>query len=83
MKAELENIHRALVADTRQLSYTMLKSLLRNAFNQHPSGRKLEIPEADVEKTITFFEAVDRVRELHPSVGTKRDCVGKDARHPK
>jgi hypothetical protein len=41
------------------------------------ASNKLEIPEADVEKTITFFEAFDRVRELHPSVGTKRTALEK------
>jgi len=65
-KAELEGVHRVLIADNRKLDYETLKSLLREAFAKHPSGASLSIPEFDFEKTITFTEALKRVTDLRP-----------------
>lgn len=67
-KAELETVHRVLVADTRRLDYEGLKRLLRDAFRSHPRGQKLQIDDYDIEQTITFAEAKRRVRDLVPAV---------------
>ena len=67
-KAELERIHRVLIADTRRLDYTALKSLLRNDFLTHPRGQQMIIPEFDMDRTISFTEAMERVKELYPLV---------------
>jgi hypothetical protein len=68
LKGELERIHRILVADTKNLDYPALKSLLRDAFSQHPSGKDIQIPEFDIERTITFATAFDRVAEIYPII---------------
>jgi hypothetical protein len=67
-KAELERIHRVLIADSRRLDYAALKSLLRDAFLKHPRGQTMDIPDFDLERTISFGEAMDRVRDLYPVV---------------
>jgi hypothetical protein len=67
-KSELERIHRVLIADKSRLDYKALKSLLRDAFLAHPRGHGLQIPTFDMERTITFAEAMDRVLELYPMV---------------
>lgn len=69
-KAELEAIHRVLVADTRRLDYEGLKRLLRDAFHAHPRGQNLQIEDYDIEQTITFAEAKKRVRDLIPTIKT-------------
>jgi len=69
-KAELERIHPVLIADSRRLDYTALKSLLRDAFLKHPRGQTIDIPDFDLERTIPFGEAMDRVRELYPVIDT-------------
>lgn len=68
-KAELERVHRVLIADSRQLDYKSLKSLLKDAFLNHPQGKSLVIKDYDLEKTITFSEALSRTRDLYPLVG--------------
>ncbi len=69
LKGELERIHKILIANSKELSdFRALKSLLRDAFMKHPSGSGVEIPEFDIEKTIYFEEAFDRVAELYPGL---------------
>jgi hypothetical protein len=69
LKGELERIHRILIADRKSLGdFKALKSLLRDAFMMHPSGNSVEIPDFDIERTIYFDEAFDRVAELHPGL---------------
>lgn len=67
-KAELERIHRVLIADNKRLDYKSLKSLLKDAFLNHPQGKSLIIEDYDLEKTITFSEALDRTKDLYPQV---------------
>ena len=67
-KAELERIHRVLIADNRKLDYNALKSLLKDAFHAHPRGQKMKIPDFNMDRTISFADAMDRVKELYPSV---------------
>jgi len=73
LKGELERIHRILIADTKKLDdFKTLKSLLKDAFLQHPSGKDLNIPDFDIERTIYFETAFDRVAELYPTIGKWR-----------
>ncbi|WP_155983845.1 MULTISPECIES: hypothetical protein [unclassified Thioalkalivibrio] len=65
-KAELEKIHRILIADNRRLDYKTLKRLLRDAFKQHPQGADMDIEEFDIDRTITFADSFDRVMDLYP-----------------
>jgi hypothetical protein len=67
-KSELERIHPVLIADNRKLDYNALKSLLKDAFHSHPRGQQMNIPDYDMERSITFVEAMDRVKDLYPSV---------------
>lgn len=68
-KAELERVHRVLIADSRQLDYKSLKSLLKDAFADHPRGKSLAIEDFDLQKTITFSEAMSRAKDLYPQIG--------------
>lgn len=68
LKAELDRVHRALIADKRSLDYSDLKSILKEEFAAHPRGRALTIPAFDIDKTITFLEAVERVGDLYPEI---------------
>jgi hypothetical protein len=68
-KAELERIHPVLISDSK-LDYNALKSLLKDAFHSHPRGQQMNIPDYDMERTITFVEAMNRVSELYPSVNS-------------
>lgn len=69
LKGELERIHPALITDSKAFAdFDTLKSLFRAEFRQHPSGAAIAIPEFDLERTITFDTAFDRVVELHPSI---------------
>ena|SRR5882724_414612 len=69
LKGELDRIHRILIANTKELNdFRTLKSVLRDAFLKHPSGGSVDIPEFDIEKTIYFDEAFDRVAELYPGL---------------
>lgn len=68
LKAELDRVHRALIADRRGLEYNDLKRILRQEFAAHPRGQALSIPPFDIDKTITFLEAVDRVGDLYREV---------------
>jgi len=68
LKAELDRVHRALIADRRGLEYNDLKRILRQEFAAHPRGQALSIPPFDIDKTITFLEAVDRVADLYREV---------------
>ena len=68
LKAELDRVHRALIADRRSLEYNDLKRILRQEFAAHPRGQALAIPPFDIDKTITFLEAVDRVADLYREV---------------
>lgn len=70
-KGELEEIHPILIADTRNLSYDTLKSIMKDEFEQHPLGSRLNISEFDIERTITFDDAMKRVSELHSDIITK------------
>ncbi|WP_371227802.1 hypothetical protein ACAW63_19265 [Pseudomonas sp. QE6] len=69
LKAELERVHRALIADPRKLDYQALKSLLKEEFMAHPHGAGLAIPEYDMDRTITFSEALTRAKDLYPLIG--------------
>jgi hypothetical protein len=72
LKSELERIHKILIADSKALGdFQILKSLLREAFQSHAAGSKLEIPEFDIERTIYFADAFDRVAELYPELKEK------------
>ena len=82
---ELDRIHRILIANTKELNdFRTLKSLLRDAFLKHPPGGCVDIPEFDIEKTIYFEQAFDRVAELYPGLSEtwKKRLVGveKDKR---
>jgi hypothetical protein len=69
LQGELDRIHRILIANTKDLNdFRTLKSLLRDAFLKHPSGGCVDIAEFDIEKTIYFDEAFDRVAELYPGL---------------
>ena len=69
LQGELDRIHRILIANTKELNdFRTLKSLLRDAFLKHPPGGCVDIPEFDIEKTIYFDEALDRVAELYPGL---------------
>lgn len=69
LKAELERIHRILIVQPKELgNFTTLKGLLREEFLKHPSGSNVDIPEFDIEKTIYFDDAFDRVAELYPGL---------------
>jgi len=68
LKGELERIHRILIADSRNLDFKALKGLLKEAFLQHPSGRDMDIQEFDIERTIYFDTAFERVAELYPDI---------------
>jgi hypothetical protein len=69
LKGELERIHRILIADTKNLGdFQTLKSLLKEAFRQHPNGNNINIPDFDIERTIYFEPAFDRVAELYPGL---------------
>jgi hypothetical protein len=68
LKAELDRVHRALIADRRGLEYNDLKRILRQEFAAHPRGQTLSIPPFDIDKTITFLEAIDRVADLYREV---------------
>ena len=69
LKGELERIHRILIASSKELNdFRALKSLLKDAFLAHPSGGGLNIPDFDIERTIYFDEAFDRVAELYPEL---------------
>jgi hypothetical protein len=70
LKCELEKIHRVLIADAGKsgLDYKALKSLLKDAFLNHPKGKFLTIEDFDLEKTITFDEALKRTKDLYPSL---------------
>jgi len=71
LKAELESIHRALIADQKKLKYSDLKALLRDAFLSHPKGNNISIPDFDFDRTIAFPDALERVSELYPQVFKK------------
>jgi hypothetical protein len=69
LKGEFDRIHRILIANTKELNdFRTLKSLLRDAFLKHPSGGNIDIPAFDIDKTIYFDEASDRVAELYPGL---------------
>jgi hypothetical protein len=71
LKAELESIHRALIADQRKLKYSDLKAILRDAFLSHPKGANVSVPDFDFDRTIAFPETLKRVSELYPEVFKK------------
>jgi hypothetical protein len=72
LKGELERIHKILIADAKSLNdFRTLKSLLKDAFRVHPSGSALDIPDFDIERTIYFDDAFDRVAELYPGLRDK------------
>lgn len=76
LKAELEGIHRVLIADDRELrSFDRLKRLLREAYSQHPKGASLQIEESDLERTITFGEAFERVKDIHAELNPWTDNI--------
>lgn len=69
LKGELERINKILIVSTKELSnYKTLKGLLKDDFLKHPSGGNVDIPQFDIEKTIYFDEAFDRVAELYPDL---------------
>jgi len=73
LKGELERIHPVLVADHRNLGdFETLKSVLKDAFRQHPAGAQVSIADFDFERTIYFETAFDRVAELYPSIRSWR-----------
>jgi hypothetical protein len=75
LKSELERIHGVLIADRSKLDYAALKSLLKEAFMAHPRGKSLQIHDFDLEKTISFTEALDRVAELYPFISSWRQRI--------
>jgi hypothetical protein len=69
LKGELERIHPILITDTRELNdFGTLKGLLKDAFLKHTAGNRIDIPEFDIERTIYFDDAFDRVAELYPGL---------------
>lgn len=71
LKAELESIHRALIADQKKMKYSDLKAILRDAFLSHPKGANVSVPDFDFDRTIAFPEALERVSELYPEIFKK------------
>lgn len=69
-KAELEQIHPILITD-QKLDYKILKTLLKKEFALHPRGGYLNIPDLEINNTIGFSEAMDRVKELYPELISK------------
>jgi hypothetical protein len=66
LKGELERIHPILIADNKSLAnYEFLKSFIKDSFRNHPAGKHLPIPDPDIERTIYFGEAFDRVAKLY------------------
>lgn len=73
-KAELESIHRALIANERRWGYEELKAILRDAFLSHSRGANVPLPEFHIDKTITVTEAMRRVKDLYkPLITTWQD----------
>jgi hypothetical protein len=72
-KGELERISPILIADTRNLNLATLKSFLRDSFLQHPAGKNQTIPELDIERTINFQSAFERMVDLYPALSEWRD----------
>jgi hypothetical protein len=70
LKGELERIHKILIADPKELGdFKTLQSLLRDDFAKHPSAGTLHISKfEDIEKTIRFDTAFDRVAQLYPGL---------------
>lgn len=75
LKGELERVHPILIADKQSLAkYELLQSFVRGAFKEHPTGKKLTIPDLNIEHTIYFKDAFDRVAKLyHPNLDKWRD----------
>lgn len=67
-KGELEGIHRLLIAETGKLDYTTLKSLLKESFLKHRTGKNIEIRDFDYERTIGFEKCLERLSDLYPLV---------------
>jgi hypothetical protein len=70
-KAELARIHLAMIADPRQLKFEDLKALFRDQVRSHPRGSAMQIPEFSIERTITFSDAMKRVKEFYPATVSK------------
>jgi hypothetical protein len=68
LKGELERINPILIADTKTLDPATLKSLLKGASGEYPSGKGIQIPDFDLERTILFATAFDRVAEIYPTI---------------
>jgi hypothetical protein len=86
LKGELERIHPILIADARDReSSETVESLLRNAFLQQSEEEHLSIPEFDIERTIRFDMAFERVQALYPTIGKWRKRLlpktGDDSLH--
>jgi hypothetical protein len=68
LKGELERVHPILIADKQSLAnYDLLLTFVKDSFNRHPFGKNLHIPDIDIERTIYFGEAFDRIAKFyHP-----------------
>jgi hypothetical protein len=85
LKGELERVHPILIADKQSLTkYELLQSFVKDAFKEHPAGKRLIIPEPNIEHTIYFKDAFDRVAKLyHPNLDKWRHKLveNKDSLH--
>lgn len=77
-KAELAKIHPLLIADNRKLDYETFKSFLKDEFSKHDQGSRLNINDFDLDKTITFTDALSRVKELYPGLFKEWDSGLKE-----
>lgn len=67
-KSELEKIHVLLIAEKQHLTYKNLKSILKNEFQKHPTGSQISIDDFDLDKSISFPEAMNRAKDLYPFI---------------
>jgi len=75
-KSELEGIHKVLIANIPKLDYGLLKSLFKADFQAHYDD-KITIEDFDIDKTISFDEALKRVKELYPLVAAWEPKLSK------
>ncbi len=71
LKAELAKIHPLLIADinsSRRLNYEDFKPFLKDEFSKHPQGSRLNIKDFDLDKTISFTDALSRIKEIYPEL---------------
>lgn len=71
LKSELARVNPVLIADLNKFDYKNLKMILREDFLKHPKSTLMNLPNFDIDKTISFTEALSRVGELYESLVRK------------